>query len=172
MKNEIKTIGQGKISVDGADFLFRVNVIGTFRDAKTGRITHRFAKHNLAVNTGLYSIAARLAGTDVPANKKGTITYCGVGTGTTPPAAGDTTLETEIFRKQISVRSSTLGVARFRTFFNTSEANDALKELGLFGDAATVTADSGTLFCRLAIDKTKTSSETLTLDWEVAVAAA
>lgn len=150
----------------------KINVIGTFRDAKTGKITHQFKKHNLAVNTGLYSIAARLAGLDIPANKKGTITYCALGTGTTAPAAGDTTLETEIFRKQVSVRSSTLGVARFRTFFNTSEANDTLKELGLFGDDASATADSGTLFCRLAIDRVKTSAETLTLDWEVSVAAA
>jgi hypothetical protein len=148
------------------------NVTATFRDARTGRITKQFKGHNLAVNTGLNSIAARLAGTDIPANKKGTINYCGVGTGTDAPAAGDTELQTELFRKQVSVRSSTLNVARFRTFFSTSEANDTLKEVGLFGDDATATADSGTLFCRIAVNKTKTSSETLTLDWEVQVAAA
>ena len=54
-------------------------------------------------------------------------------------------------------------------FFNTSEANAALKEIGLFGDDATVTADTGTLFARAAIDKTKTSSETLTIDWDVEI---
>ncbi len=150
----------------------KINVVGTFRDARTGKITGRFAGHNLAVNTGLNSIAARLAGTDIPANKKATINYCAVGTGVTAPDPTDTTLETEVFRKQVSVRSSTLNVARFRTFFNTAEANETLRELGLFGDDATATGDSGTLFCRLAINKTKTSSETLTLDWEIQVAAA
>lgn len=149
-----------------------VNVIGTFRDAKTGRITGRFAKHNLTVNTGLYSIAARLAGVDIPANKKGTITYCALGTDGTAEGAAQTKLLAEIFRKQISVRSSLLGVATFRTYFNTSEANDTLLEAGLFGDDASATADSGTLFCRLVINKTKTSSESLTLDWEVTVSAA
>lgn len=148
------------------------NVTATFRDAVTGKITKQIKAHNLAVDAGLISLAARLSGVDTPANKKGTITYCALGTGETAPAASDTDLVTEIFRKQVSVRSSTLKVARFRTFFNTDEANGSLKELGLFGDDATVTADSGTLFCRLLINKTKTSSETLTLDWEVALAAA
>jgi hypothetical protein len=149
-----------------------VNVVGTLRDARTGKITGQFKGKNLAVNVGLYSIAARLAGTDIPANTKGAITYCAVGTDNTPAAAGQIKLVTEIFRKLVSVRSSTLAVARFRTFFNTDEANDTLLELGLFGDDAAITADSGTLFCRIVINKTKTSAETLTLDWEVTVAAA
>ena len=147
----------------------KVNVTATFRNAKTGKITDVWKGHNLVVNTGLYSVASRLSGTDIPANKKGTITYCSVGTGTTAPASGDTSLETETERKQVSVRSSLLGVAKFRTFFNTEEANGTLKECGLFGDDASAVADSGTLFCRLAINKTKTTSETLTLDWEVTI---
>lgn len=150
----------------------RINAVFTFRDARTGRITDQFKAHNLAVNVGLYSIAARLAGVDIPANKKGTITYCAVGTGTDAPAAGDTELQTELKRKQVSVRSVANAVAKFRTFFSTSEANGALKEAGLFGDDASSTPDSGTLFCRLAINKTKTSAETLTIDWEVTVSAA
>jgi hypothetical protein len=154
-----------------SNYLYSVNVRGIFRDAITGRITGQFAKHNLSVDSGLYAIAARLAGGDSPITK-GTITYCGVGTGVTAPDHADTKLETEIFRKQISVRSSALGVAKFRTFFNTSEANDTLKEVGLFGDDASAVADSGTLFCRLAINEVKTAAETLTLDWEVTVSAA
>jgi len=148
------------------------NVTATFRDAVTGKITKQFKAHNLSVSAGLASIAARLMGSDIPANKKGTITYCGVGTGTDAPAAGDTTLQTELTRKQVSQRSLAVNVAKFRTYFNTTEANGTLKECGLFGDDATAVADSGTLFCRLAINKTKTSGETLTLDWEVTVAAA
>lgn len=136
-----------------------------------GEITYQHHAHNLVVDTGLATIAERLAGVDTPANTKGTITYLGIGTGTTAAAAGDTTLDTEVFRKQISVRTYTDEVAKFRIYLNTTEANVAIKEIGLFGDDATVTADTGTLYARLIIDKTKTSSETLTIDWEVELAA-
>ena len=148
---------------------FKGKVTLTFKNEKTGKI-RVYEYDNLVVNTGLYAIAARLAGTDIPANTKGVITYCAVGTGTDAAAAGDTDLQTELDRKQIAVRSSLLGVATFRTYFNTGEAIGTLKEIGLFGDDATITADSGTLFCRAAIDKEKTSANSLTVDWEISVA--
>jgi hypothetical protein len=142
----------------------------TFKDEVTGKITI-VENHNLFVNTGLYSIISRLAGTDIPANTKGAITYCAVGTGTNAPAAANTKLQTEIKRKQIADRSPVNGSVTYRTYFNTSEAVGALKEIGLFGDAATGTADSGTLFCRAAIDKAKTDTESLTVDWVVSISA-
>ena len=142
-----------------------VNVHGILRDAKTGRITGEFWGHNLVPTVGLNSLAARISGTDNPATK-GTVTYCAVGTDSTAAAAGNTTLNTESFRKLVSVRNSTGATAKFRTFFNTSEANVTIREIGLFGDDATVAGDSGTLFARLIVNKTKTSSETLTLDWD------
>jgi len=100
---------------------------------------------------------------------RGQVTYIAVGTGTDAPNATDTDLQTELARKQISVRSALGDTASFRIFFNTSEANGTLKEIGLFGDDATVTADSGVLFARAAIDKEKTTSETLTIDWDLSI---
>lgn len=147
------------------------NVHLVARDTE-GNITYELRKHNLAVTAGLESIAQRLAGVDVPANKKGTITYLALGTGTTAAAAGDTTLDTEVFRKLVSARTYTGAVAKYRVFINTTEANVTIKELGLFGDDATGTADTGTLYARLIVDKAKTSAETLTVDWEVELAAA
>jgi len=149
--------------------LFKGKVTLTFKNEKTGKI-RVFEYDNLVVNTGLYSIAARLTGADIPANTKGVITYCAVGTGTDAPAAGDTELQTELARKQIADRDPVSGVATFRTYFNTGEANGTLKECGLFGDDATAVADSGTLFCRAVIDKEKTSANSLTVDWEISVA--
>jgi hypothetical protein len=147
------------------------NVKGTFRNAETGEITKTFKGKNLVVNTGLNSFAARCAGMDIPANKKATITYCAIGLDGTAVDPTDTTLGSELFRKQISNRDYSSATSSFRTFFNTSEANGTLLEIGLFGDDATVTADSGTMFCRLVINKEKTTSETLTLDWDVTFAA-
>ena len=129
---------------------------------------HRIYRYkNMVVTTAKTSIAQRLAGDSTA----GEITYCALGTGVTAPALGNTTLQTEIFRKLISVRSASAAVATFQTFYTTSEGNGTLREAGLFGNALGVTAsgttDSGQLFCRTAISRTKTSSDTLTLSWAV-----
>jgi hypothetical protein len=124
--------------------------------------------HNVGCNVGRYSLASRMSGA-----LKGEVTYLALGTGANTggdaPDVADTQLVDELIRKQISVRSATTDTANFRVFFNTSEANDVLTEIGLFGDDASATADSGTLFARAAIDKTKTDDETLTIDWSLSI---
>jgi len=99
----------------------------------------------------------------------GYITYCALGTGSTAPVAGNTTLGTEIFRKLVSVKSVSANVATFQTFFTSSEGNGTLGEAGLFGDAATASSGTGTLFSRLLISRVKTSSDTLTLTWTITI---
>ena len=137
------------------------------RDAKTGRIKYDDLTNNMFVTSGKNAIAKSIMG-DISDNT-GIITYCALGTGITAPALTDTTLQTEIFRKLVSVRSYSGNVATFQTFFTTSEANGSLKEAGLFGELASGTADSGTLFCRVAINRTKTSADTLSLSWAVTI---
>lgn len=122
---------------------------------------------NLVTDAGKASIADALRGSTT--NNKGIITYCAVGTDATAPEPTDIILGTEIFRKLVSVRSVSGNVALFETFFTVNEANGNLKEAGLFGDDATATADSGTLFNKLAIDRVKTTSDTLTLRWSVTI---
>lgn len=122
---------------------------------------------NLFVKTGANSIADALRGS----LNRGVVTYCAVGTGTVAPVKTDTQLQTELFRKTITVRSVALNVATFEIFYTTSEANGALREAGLFGDDASATVNSGTLFCRTAINRTKTSSDTLYISWAVTIGA-
>jgi len=141
-------------------------VLVTLRNIKTGKLDQQMVK-NMFVTAGKYSLADALRGTET--SNRGIITWAALGTGTTAPALADIKLETEIFRKTISVRSYALNVATFETFFTTAEANGSLKEAGLFGDDASAVADSGTLFCRTAINRTKTSSDTLTLRWAVTI---
>lgn len=132
----------------------------------TGRVTKSLVK-NLVTTAGKNMIAAALIG---QSNKY--ITYCAAGTNNTAPALGDTQLGGELGRKQISVSEiSSLAdnTAVFTTFFNTSEVNGALKEFGLFGGAASGTANSGTLVCRALENRTKTSADTLTLVWSVVI---
>lgn len=137
------------------------------RDAKTGKLKSRDHYKNLIVTTGKNSIAKALAG--IVTNKAGQITYFAVGTDNTAPVIGDTTLGTEIFRKQISIRSSNGKVASFQTFFNQNEGNGTLKEAGLFGEDASATTDSGQLFAHTLINRTKSASDTLTATWAVTI---
>lgn len=134
---------------------------------KRGRIKSIDRIDNTFVTAGKNAIAAALMGTT--SNNKGIITYCAVGTNTTAPALGNTHLGTEIFRKLVSVRSVSGNVATFQTFFTTSEANGTLREAGLFGDDASSTPDTGTLFSHLAINRVKSSSDTLTLNWDITI---
>ena len=141
------------------------NVRVTFYNEKT-RKKRVVLKHNVTTDAGMGSIAERLSGSE----STGVVTYMALGTGTAVPNASDTVMDTELVRKQISVRSSASKTASYRTFFSTSEAVGTLKELGLFGDDASGTAGSGTLYARVAIDETKTDQETLTIDWSLSVA--
>lgn len=137
------------------------------RDAKTGKIKSVDHIKNTFVTAGKNAIAAALMGTT--SNSKGIITWCAVGTSVIAPALADTGLTTEIFRKLVSVRSVSGNVATFQTFFTTEEANGTLREAGLFGDDASATPGSGTLFSKLAINRVKSASDTLTLSWDITI---
>lgn len=136
------------------------------QDVRTG-IIRSGLYDNMMVTAGKNAIADALRGTT--ANNKGIITYCALGTNITAPELTDTTLGTELFRKLVSVRTVSGNIATFQTFFTTAEANGSLREAGLFGDDATATLNTGTLFSKLAINRTKTSNDTLTLTWTITI---
>lgn len=141
-------------------------VLLQLQDQRTGIIRSGLFD-NMFVTAGKNSLADSLRGTT--ANNKGIITYCALGTSAVAPALGDTGLGAEIQRKLVSVRSVSGKVATFATFFTTSEGNGTLREAGLFGDDASGTPGSGTLFCHVAISRTKTSNDTLSLTWSVTI---
>jgi hypothetical protein len=155
---------ENKIS-DNTKVTGRLTMI--LKNVKTGRV-RKYVYKNMVVTYGKNAIAQRLAGQSV-----GEITYCSLGTGSTAPALGDTALETELIRKLISVRGYENNVATFQTYFTTSEGNGTLREAGLFGNGvgrtASTTPGSGQLFCRVAINRSKTSNDTLTLYWDVTI---
>jgi len=142
-------------------------ILITLRNVKTGHIVEQLVP-NMFVTAGKVSVTAHIRGDT--SNNKGIITYCALGTSTVAPALADTQLAAEIFRKLVSVRSNTSNVATFQTFYTTSEGNGTLREAGLFGDDASGTVNTGTLYCRSSINRVKTSAETLTLSWAVTIA--
>jgi hypothetical protein len=149
----------------------------TLRNVVTGvERTHEY--HNLFVTSGKAAIARRLIGDTDKDPNTGKITYCAVGRGTTAPAATNVKLQTESARKSVSsVTRVADNVCRIRGFFSTTEGGDDgggpgnvhLYETGLFGEDASGTADSGTLFNRVNIDVDKTDADTLTIEFLITI---
>ena len=131
--------------------------------------TEVFTYHNLITSAGLNALARAICQTGSKTNE-GIPTFLAVGTDDTAADVGDVALGTEIFRKSLVLKTATAGAAALECFLLTTEGNGAIKELGVFGEDATVTADSGTLFNRSIIDLTKTSSKewTISITWTLA----
>lgn len=134
----------------------------TLRNKDTGEIEGKYVYENLVPATGLALIAS-LLGTTTIANA-GKVTHCAVGTGTNVPASGDTTLQTETYRNAIASLNAVGAVVYATGFFSAPETSGTFREAGIFING-TGTVNSGTLLSRVAINITKTTSQTLTLDW-------
>jgi hypothetical protein len=93
------------------------------------------------------------------------VKYAALGSNTTAPTIGDTTLGTETYRNVIASRTNANHVGYFSAYFDLTEVSGTFKEAGLFAGAATGSANSGTLVSHVAIDVTKTLTQTLTIDW-------
>lgn len=121
---------------------------------------------NVFCNLGKNSIAERIAFHQAG---KAKITHFATGTSAAVPTKYDTTLGTELFRKPVSVFAHNSNVATFTTYLSTSESNGTLTEIGLFGDDATSTANSGVLYAHTSINKEKTENDTLTAEWAITI---
>lgn len=124
---------------------------------------------NVVPLVGQVAIVRRLANTNLKANE-GVITYGAIGPGTNTPSVSDTSLQTESFRKTIATAEYLSNVLTVQLFLSTSEGNMTIREYGLFGEDASSTASSGTLFERVSMNKTKTSAKTLTIETSITVA--
>lgn len=120
---------------------------------------------NMVVTAGKSMIAQRLAGDGNDCN----ITYGAVGTNATAPDVANTTLGTELDRNAVTSIADAANQVLVVTYFGPTEANGTLEEFGLFGEAASAAADSGTMFNHAAISVPKTSSYTLTIDSAITI---
>jgi len=110
-----------------------------------GEIIAIVENHNIICNEGLQLMAGFVI--DESATYDTGITYCEIGTGSTAPAAGDTTLTTYHGRKAITSASRSNYVATISTFFTAAESTAVIAEAGEWGggDAAAGQA-TGLLF--------------------------
>lgn len=139
------------------------DILVIVRDARTGRFkkgTRRFK--NLITDVGNNLMRDVLGGfvTD------GRIYYCAIGTSSTAPAAGQTQLVAESFRKAITAYDNTIGTGQIKetTYIAPGEANVSIQELGWFaGSGATGAANSGVMIARTLYAHTKTSGESISI---------
>ena len=97
-----------------------------------------------------------------------------IGIGTTGEVVGDTSLETEKARENITFTSTITGAETTMTysaFFDTESpgTTEDISEVGLFGNGATLVVDSGDLFTRktfTGIEK-EVGIDTLTVDYNL-----
>jgi len=163
MKNLIRNI---LLKIGGQNLRFSETWTFTLTDINTGkkRIYHY---KNLIPTVGRQAIAEHL--TDpTPTFSSLFVNFTALGTGVTAPANGNTQLQTETFRKNTASATFAANVAFITAFYTAPEITGTFKEAGLFMNA-TITANSGTLFSRVAIDITKSATETLTIDYTVTI---
>lgn len=134
----------------------------TLKDIFTGKI-RVFEYDNLITTAGRQMLADNL--TNSSPDNTPRINWVSLGSGTTAPANGDTALETFTYANAIASETNSANIAYFTGFFDATETTGTYKEAGLFADSTDGT--DGILFSHVAIDITKSATETLTVDWTV-----
>lgn len=137
-------------------------------------LVNQMVVHNKVVDRGTEMLARIISG---DTTYTGIINYCALGTGSAAGAAGDTQLGTETYRKLKSSSTFAANAAFVSTFFTAIETSGTFGEVGHFVDG-TGTANSGRLFSRIGdpdtteLSVTKSTSETLTIDYKATFVAA
>jgi hypothetical protein len=121
---------------------------------------------NLVVNTGLGHITSRMTGT-----AQAVMSHMGLGSGTSPAAAGDTALGSALGARKVFDSATRTGSNNenivYVTTYNAGEATGAVTEAGIF-NALT----SGTMLCRTVFAVVnKGASDTLQITWTVTISA-
>jgi hypothetical protein len=123
----------------------------------TGQIKEERFVDNLIVNTGRNAVIERLdssPGTSQP-------THMAIGTGATAPAAGDTTLQTELDRNALTSNTSSTNVLTMVADWAAGDGTGAITEAGVLNAAS-----SGTLYSRATFSVVnKAAGDTLQITW-------
>lgn len=132
-----------------------------------GEVVSNHTFKNLIPTVGRTAMAAQHADNYTNAMK---VTYLAVGSSTTAPANGDTTLGTETARKILGSNTSAANESSVAVFFAAGEATGTHREFGAFGDGSATTAsgsaDSGIMYSHTAANVIVGASETLTLTYK------
>lgn len=125
-----------------------------------GEITKELHVPNLVVTAGKGYIASRMTGTTA-----GVMSHMAIGTGTTAPAAGDTTLGTEAGRVALTSSVASANTVTYTAAFAAGTGTGAITEAGIL-NAST----AGTLLCRTTFPVVnKQSGDSIAITWVVTI---
>jgi hypothetical protein len=125
-----------------------------------GEVVKEFEVPNLVVTTGKNYIASRMKDTSATA-----MTHMAIGTSTSTPAAGDTTLGTETGRVTLSNTVVSTNTVTYTATFPAGTGSGAITEAGILNASS-----SGTLLCRTTFPVVnKQVGDTIAITWVVTV---
>ena len=130
------------------------------KDALTGEVKVDRLEKNLVVTVGKDWIASRMVGT--AANTMG---YMAVGTDSTAPAAGNTTLGAEVARVAVTSQTASTNTVTYVATFGAGVGTGALTEAGLFNANTAGTMLSRTTYSVI----NKGSGDEMTVTWVITV---
>ncbi len=135
--------------------MLRVVVIGPDGQVKTDEIFK-----NLVVNVGKDFVASRMVAASATV-----MSHMAIGSGTTAPAAGDTTLDSELGRVTLASSSATGAVVTYTASFPAGTGTGAVTEAGIFNAAV-----AGTMLCRTVFSVVnKGANDSMSVTWTVTV---
>lgn len=139
-----------------SDLEMKWNVRVLELDAETGEVISEQHTHNIVTTAGLAEIGKRVA-LIAPEGEDQFV----VGTGNNTPVVGDTALETETYRANISAAEAGVASSTFRFVVPSTECNSTtLKEVGLLQYDDTMIARAV-----LATGIAKTSGKAVAFVW-------
>ena len=125
----------------------------------TGQVKQRLSAHNLVTTVGKEKLAEQLVA--APATEKPK--YIAIGSGATAAAAGDTTLQTELKRKEATTRNAAGKVLTMAVVFAAGEGTGEVKEAGILSANAAVS-----LYARLVFSViNKGAEDSLEITWKL-----
>jgi len=128
-----------------------------------GKIKQVVEASNLVVDAGLAYIIDQIYSN--PAQVK--MSHYAVGTGSTAPVAGNTTLETEIFRKALDLQLKTGATLTYYGVFGPEEGTGNLREGGIFNATSSGTMPARVVFALVE----KTASDTFIVNHTITASA-
>ena len=136
---------------------------GSLRVVVTGADGQVKSEHdfkNLVVTVGKNFVASRMVGT-----ASAVMSHMAIGSGTTPAAAGDTTLGTELGRVALASGTATGAVATYTATFPAGTGTGAVTEAGIFNASS-----AGTMLCRTVFSVVnKGVDDAMSVTWTVTI---